>query len=286
MLPPAHSLNDVAHPVFDPSLLPILLLLLATGAFAGLLSGLLGIGGGIFLVPVLLFIFRGLGASDGIVMQLCVGTSTATIVATSIRSVWAHHGRGAVEVGILRAWAPWLAVGAILGVLTATTLKSDTLMLIFGGLATVMGIYMLAGNPNWRLGDSHPGLRVYAPYSGVMGFVCAMIGIGGGTFGVPALTAYGTPINRAIATSAGFGLLISLPASVTYLLASPDDVTLPPFTLGLVSLPAFLAITAMTFVTVPIGARLTHVLPTGRLRKVFALFIILAALNMLRKALF
>ncbi|MGE4324542.1 MAG: sulfite exporter TauE/SafE family protein [Pseudodonghicola sp.] len=262
-----------------------LVILLSAGTFAGLISGLLGIGGGIFLVPVLLLVFHGFDVPDTVIMQLCVGSSTATIVATSLRSVWSHHRRGAVETTILRAWAPWLAGGAVLGVLTATGLKSDTLMLIFGTLAALMGVYMAAGNPDWRLGDSHPGRRIHGPYAGLMGFVCAMMGIGGGTFGVPMLTAYGTPVNRAIATSAGFGLLISLPASVTYLLARPDTTGLPPLTLGLVSLPAFACIVAMTFLTVPLGARLTHVLPAGLLRRIFAVFIILAAINMLLKAL-
>ncbi|WP_108259312.1 sulfite exporter TauE/SafE family protein [Mangrovicoccus ximenensis] len=251
--------------MFDPSPAAFPVLLLATGAFAGILPGLLGIGGGIFLIPVPMIIFRGFEVSDAAIMQLCVGASTAAIAAPSIRSVWPHHRHGAVQLGILRGWAPGLAAGAVLGVVTATSLKSGTPMLVFGTLAALVGGCMLAGNPKWRIAGSLPGPQVHVPYSGAMGFVCAMTGIGGGT-----------PVNRAIAASAGFGLLISLPAAVPCLLAAPADGTVP----------AFAAITAMTFLTVPLGARLTHVLPAAKLRKVFALFIILAALNMLRNALF
>ncbi|ETX30323.1 sulfite exporter TauE/SafE family protein [Roseivivax isoporae] len=258
-------------------------LLLATGGFSGVISGLLGIGGGIFLVPVFLFVFTRFGVSDAVVMQLCVGTSTATVVATSLRSVLSHHKRGAVDVAALRLFAPWLSVGAVGGVIAATSMRSDTLMAVFGTIALVMGFYILAGNPRWRVAETLPRRRVAAPLGGFIGFVCAMMGIGGGTFGVPTLTAFGRSVHVAIATAAGFGLLVSLPAALAYLVRTPSA-PVPPLTAGFVSLPAFAVTVIATFLTVPIGVRLAHVLPAQTLRRVFAAFIILAALNMLRKA--
>lgn len=257
--------------------------LVVSGAIAGVISGLLGIGGGIFLVPVFLFLFSLFGVPDAALMQLCVGTSTATIVATSLRSVATHHKRGAVNIPVLKTWGPWLGLGAIFGVLAATSMRSDTLMAVFGIIAAIMGIYMLAGNPKWRLKDELPGRLVHGPLSLVIGFICAMMGIGGGTFGVPTLTAFGLSVHSAIATSAGFGTLISLPAFVTYLLAGSFEGA-PPLTVGFVNLPTFAIIVAMTFITVPLGVRLAHYLPAQQLRRIFALFIIVAALNMLRKA--
>ncbi|MBT9385316.1 sulfite exporter TauE/SafE family protein [Pseudooceanicola sp. CBS1P-1] len=261
-------------------------ILALTGAFAGVVSGLLGVGGGIFLVPVFLVLFRAFGVSEEVVMQMCVGTSTATIIATSLRSVVTHNGKGAVDWGVLKSWGPAMGLGAVLGVLAATAMHSDTLMAIFGIVAALMGVYMLAGAPRGRLAPSLPGPAVYAPLSGFIGFVCAMMGIGGGTFGVPALSAFGLPVQRAIATSAGFGAVISLPACVTYLLGSTGNAQTLPLTVGYVNLPTFALISLMTCLTVPFGVRLAHVLPAVRLRLIFAFFIILAALNMLRKAFF
>lgn len=267
---------------FDLLLLVVLLAL--TGAFAGIVSGLLGIGGGLFVVPVLLIVFNIVGVDSSVLMQLCVGTSTATVVVTSLRSARVHHRRGTVRTDILKRWAPFLAVGAVAGVLAATSLRSDTLMLLFGVLAVVMGLYIGAGNPNWRLGADLPRLPVRAPLATAMGFVCAMMGIGGGTFGVPTLTAYGVAMQPAIATAAGFGAVLAAPAFVGFLLADPVG-PVPPYTVGYVSMPALAIIVVMTIITVPLGVRLMHVLPTLVLRRVFAFFIVLAGANMIRQAL-
>lgn len=262
----------------------LIVLLAATGAFAGIVAGLLGIGGGLFVVPVLLFVFHLVDVEDAVLMQICVGTSTATVVATSLRSTLVHRRRGTVRMDILARWAPFLAVGAVIGVLVATSLRSDTLMLMFGVLAVVMGAYIAVGNPDWRLGKDVPGLAVRAPMATAMGVICAMMGIGGGTFGVPTLTAYGVALQPAIATAAGFGTVLSAPAVVAFLLAEQAG-PVPPYTIGYVNLPAFVIIVAMTILTVPIGVKLMHVLPGVVLRRVFAFFIVIAGANMIRQAL-
>lgn len=263
----------------------LIILMLITGAFSGVISGLLGIGGGIFLVPVFLFILEHIQAPAENLMQLSVGTSTATIIATSLRSVYSHNKKGSIDWVVLKTWGVWLGLGAIVGVIAATSMRSNTLMAVFGIIGSLMGIYMLLESPKMTLTDKLPPLKIYAPLSTFIGFICSMMGIGGGTFGVPTLTAFARPITTAIGTSAGFGTLISIPACIAYL-AADNSGWAPPLTIGYVSLPAFALITCMTFLTVPYGAKLAHQLPTKLLKRLFALVIIAMALNMLRKAIF
>ncbi|MEL7299274.1 MAG: sulfite exporter TauE/SafE family protein [Pseudomonadota bacterium] len=261
------------------SLLPIAGALLAIGAFAGILAGLLGVGGGIVLVPAFLYSFRALGFDGPDVMQLCVATSLATVVVTSWRSAASHNKKGAVDWEILRAWAPGLVVGAALGVLTAAQLGSGALQLIFGGLAAFVGLYMALGQSSWRLGPVLPlgwGGRAAA---GVMGLLSVLMGIGGGSFGVPTMTLFGVPIHRAVATAAGFGVAIAAPAVLGFLFIEVSG-PVPPFTVGAINLVGFAIIVPMTVLTAPYGARIAHALPAGQLKRVFGAFLLLVAGNM------
>ncbi len=270
----------------DPVLLAKMAGLLAcVGAFAGILAGLLGVGGGIVLVPAFFFVFSNLGFGSAQLMQLCVATSLATIIVTSARSVASHHSKGAVDWAILRAWAPGIAIGAVLGVLVVAQLRTATLQIIFGGLALFVGLYMAFGRQSWRLAGTLPAGLKRAAISPFIGGLSVLIGVGGGSFGVPLLTLHGTPIHRAVATAAGFGLVIAVPSVIGFLLVpmSPED--RPPFTLGLVNLAAFAVVISMTLLTTPFGARLAHQLNPLVLRRVFALFLLLVAGNMIRKAL-
>lgn len=264
------------------TLLPLIAFLLVVGAVAGVLAGLLGVGGGIVLVPSFYYVFQVLGYRSDSIMQVCVATSLATIVVTSWRSVRTHHAKGAVEVGILKGWGPGIVVGALLGSLVATQLRSITLTAIFAGLALVVALYMALSRPHWRLADAMPkGWKRYL-YSPGVGFASVLMGIGGGSFGVPLMTLHGVPIHRAVATAAGFGMLIAVPA-VALFLVLPTDGGLPPYTVGLVNLPAFATIVAMTMLTAPIGAKLAHSTNPVPLKRIFAGFLLLVALNMLRK---
>lgn len=266
------------------TLLPLVAILMATGAFAGVLAGLLGVGGGIVLVPAFFYLFAGLGYGSEDLMQICVATSLATIIVTSARSVMAHHKKGAVEWGILRQWAPLIALGAIAGVLVVAQLRSATLQVIFGVMVLLIASYMLFGKSSWRLSDSLPGGVFRAWFGPLMGLVSVLLGIGGGSIGTPMLTLHGVPIHRAVATSAGFGITIALPSAIAFLLT--DVPHAPPFTVGAVNIPAFLIVIAMTTFTAPVGAALAHRLDAKKLKRVFAVFLMLVALNMLRKALF
>jgi uncharacterized protein len=262
-------------------LLPMALMLCAIGAFAGVIAGLLGVGGGIVLVPAFFYVFEHLGYGGPKLMQVCLATSLATIIVTSLRSALAHNKKGAVDWVILRGWAPFIAAGAVVGVLTASSLKSITLQAIFGTIGIVVGLYMGFGKAEWRLAQTMPGGARRGVIATLVGFLSVLMGIGGGTFGVPLLSLYNTPIHRAVATAAGFGVVIAVPSVIGFLLLGIDGA--PPLTIGAINLPAFLLISAMTMITAPWGVKLAHAMDPKPLKRVFAVFITLVALNMLRK---
>ncbi|SDZ39913.1 Uncharacterized membrane protein YfcA [Jannaschia faecimaris] len=267
------------------TLLPLIAFLLVVGAFAGVLAGLLGVGGGIVLVPAFYYVFQILGYESGSIMQVCVATSLATIVVTSWRSVRAHHAKGAVELAILKGWGLGIVIGALVGSLVATQLRSQTLTAIFAVLALIVAVYMTFSKPNWRLAEVMPTGWKRFIYSPAVGFASVLMGIGGGSFGVPLMTLHGVPIHRAVATAAGFGMLIAVPAVILFLVLPAGD-GLPPFTVGLVNGPAFLIVIAMTMLTAPLGVKLAHSMNPAPLKRAFAFFLFLVALNMLRKAIF
>lgn len=265
-------------------LMQMLAMLLVIGAFAGVLAGLLGVGGGIVLVPSFFYAFQTLGYGGPQLMQICLATSLATIIVTSLRSVLSHHRKGAVDWTILRTWAPGIAVGAILGVLVASSLRSATLQGVFGVLGIVIGLYLGLGRDHWRLGQAMPRGFRRALLSPLVGFLSVLMGIGGGSFGVPLMSLYGVPIHRAVATAAGFGVTIAVPSVAGFLLLSIEPANRPPLTLGAVNLVAFAVVIAMTLITTPWGVRLAHAMNPRPLKRVFAVFLTLVALNMLRKA--
>lgn len=260
------------------------LLLLVIGAFAGVLAGLLGVGGGIVLVPAFFYAFQTLGYGGPELMQMCLATSLATIIVTSVRSVMSHNKKGAVDWEILRGWAPGIVIGAVLGMLVVAQLRSTTLQAIFGGLALVVGLYMGFGRNEWRLGAVMPRGTLRAALSPAVGFLSVLMGIGGGSFGVPLMSLYAVPIHRAVATAAGFGVLIAVPSVIGFLFTPIDPASRPPFTLGAVNGIAFVLVIAMTLITAPLGARLAHAMDPKPLKRVFAFFLVLVAFNMLRRS--
>lgn len=265
-------------------LLPFLGLLLVIGAFAGILAGLLGVGGGIVLVPAFFYTFAALGYDSPQLMQICVGTSLATIIVTSVRSVSSHHKKGAVDWDILRSWGIGIVIGAVVGVFVATQLRSIVLQVVFGVVGLGIGLYMLFGRAEWRLGERMPTGAGRAIGSPVIGFISVLMGIGGGNIGVPLMTLYGVPIHRAVATASGFGVIIAVPAVAGFLFTEID--VKPPLTVGAVNIGAFVIIIAMTLITTPWGAAIAHRMDPKPLKKVFGGFLILVALNMVRKVVF
>lgn len=265
------------------TLLPMLLALIVIGGFAGVIGGLLGVGGGIVLVPAFFYAFGALGYGTGQIMQVCVATSLATIVVTSIRSVSAHNRKGAVDWAVLRSWGPWLVISAAVGVLVAARVPSAALQAVFGVLAGLAGLWMAFGRDSARLGDAMPAEPVRGALASSVGFFSALMGIGGGTFGVPLMTLFAMPIHRAVATASGFGVLIAVPSVLGFLLVQAEGA--PPYTIGAVNLPAFLVVIGTTLLTTPLGVRLAHAMNPKPLKRAFAVFLTLVALNMLRKVL-
>ena len=264
------------------TLLPFVALLLLIGALAGVVGGMLGVGGGIVLVPAFFYAFDELDFDGPSLMQVCIGTSLATIVVTSLRSVRAHHAKGAVDVAMLRVWGPFLVLGSVIGVVVASRLASDVLQAVFGALAGLAGLYMAFGRESWRLGHALPRHPVAGLLAWVVGFLSAIMGIGGGTFGVPLMTLFNVPIHRAIGTASGFGVLIAIPAVIGFLLLAVNEA--PPFSVGAVNLPAFLMVIGTTILTTPYGVKLAHRLDPIPLKRIFAVFLVIVAANMLREA--
>lgn len=265
-------------------LLQMLVLLLAIGALAGVLAGLLGVGGGIVLVPSFFYAFQTLGYGGPQLMQVCLATSLATIIVTSMRSVLSHNRKGAVDWAILRGWGPGIVVGAVIGVLVASQLRSSALQALFGVVGLLIGLYMALGKAEWRLGDEMPKGIKRAILSPIVGFLSVLMGIGGGSFGVPLMSLHGTPIHRAVATAAGFGVIIAVPSVLGFMLMPVDAAAQLPYSVGAVNIPTFLVVIAMTTLTAPLGVKIAHAMDPKPLKRVFAVFLILVALNMLRKA--
>ncbi len=261
---------------------PMALMLTGIGVLAGLVAGLLGVGGGFLLVPAFLYAFTALGYGSELVMQVCLATSLATIVVTSLRGLAAHNRRGAVDWAILRGWAPALALGAVVGVLVAGSLETRALLLIFGVLGTLGGLNLALGAPEARLAKEMPRGAARWGLGGAIGFVAVLMGIGGAMFGVPLMRLCGVPMHRAVGTAVGFGLAIAVPGVATFLAHGWGEPGRPPFTLGLVNLPAFLIVIAMTLMVTPLGVRAAHALDALLLRRLFAAFVIAMALNLLR----
>ncbi|MEM0986481.1 MAG: sulfite exporter TauE/SafE family protein [Pseudomonadota bacterium] len=259
---------------------PLLAALAAAGLVAGLSAGLFGIGGGAVIVPVLFLLLSGMGY-DGSAMHVAVATSLATIIVTSARSASAHHRKGAVDWAVIRGWAPWIGLGAAAGMLVAGAVPGDVLTMIFGVMAMLLAAQLFFGRPTWRLADDMPGGFGRAGFGTAVGGLSALMGIGGGTFGVSLMTVCGRTIHQAVATAAGFGVAIGLPAAIAAIYTGWNVEGRPPGSLGYVSVPAFLLISVFTVTMAPVGAALAHRLEAGKLRKAFGVLLALVALRML-----
>lgn len=265
------------------TLWPLLLTLVATALFAGVLAGLLGVGGGIVLVPVLDVALRAGGVTPQWSMHVAVATSLATIIPTAIASSRAHAARDAIDWSTVRAWAPGMLLGSLAGSLLAARVADATLAALFGGVAILVALKMFLPLDHLRFARTVPHGIVGNTIAAAIGGISSMMGIGGGTLSVPAMTLTGGPIHQAVGTAAFFGLLIALPGTLGYLLATPDA-AMPPLTVGLVSLVALAIVAPCTMLTAPFGARLAHTLPRRRLSQAFGVFLAVVAARMLYRA--
>lgn len=261
-------------------LLPFALALLATGALAGTLAGLLGVGGGIVIVPILYLLLPAFDVPETVRMHLAVGTSLATIVPTGLVSAQSHWKRGGVDTHLLKALGPWVILGVAIGIVIGTRAGGDTLMAVFAAVALVVALHMGLGREGWTLAPKLPRWPGRALIGGWIGGFSVVMGIGGGTLGVPTLSLFGVPIRRAVGTAAALGPVIALPGVVGFIIGGYGRPDLPPYSLGYANLLAFAVIVPATIAFAPLGAWLAHVVRPGWLRKAFALFLFATACRM------
>ncbi len=260
------------------------LTMLVVGLFAGVLAGLFGIGGGIVIVPVLEAAMGLLGVDAAIRMHIAVATSLATIIPTSISSARAHHKRNSVDLEIVKRWAVFVLLGALLGAWIASLVHSRSLALVFATLALLVAAKMVLLPDTRKLTDGIPRGPLVPIIPTAIGVFSSMMGIGGGTFSVMALTLFNQPIHRAVGTAALFGLIISLPGTIGFIVTGWGDPRLPPGNLGYVSLIGVALIAPATVLTAPLGARLAHRLSQKRLSMLFGLFLLLVSMRLFYRA--
>jgi len=266
---------------FITSNIPTFLALLATGVFAGILAGLLGVGGGIVIVPVLFFLFQSFGVSPESAMVVATATSLATIVPTSISSIRSHHQKGNVDFDLLKRWSVFILIGVLLGSWLVTRVDGTWLTGLFGVIATLSALNMLFRTGASALFQQLPGKAGQTVMGTSIGFFSSLVGIGGGTISVPLLTLYNYPAHKAVGTAAAIGLIISLPGALTMLLLGGTPTDAPAGTFGLVNLIGFFCIVPLTVLFAPVGASLAAKLDAAMLKKIFAIVLLITGLRML-----
>ncbi len=252
--------------------------LVAAGVLSGLLAGVFGVGGGTVIVPVLYEVFRVMGVPEDVRMPLCVGTSLAVIVPTSIRSFRGHLRKGAVDTDVLRTWFAPVVIGVALGGYIAADAPAWLFKAVFAVVASLLAFRLLFARDSWRLSDTLPGKAGMRAYGLVIGVASALIGIGGGAISNLLLTLHGRPIHRTVATSSGLGVIISIPGVVAYVIGGwPKMAMLPPLSLGYVSLIGAALMFPTSMLAAPWGVRIAHALSQRRLEIALGLYLVLVA---------
>lgn len=252
------------------------------GVVTGVLAGLFGIGGGAVIVPVLYEVFRILGVSEDVRMQLCIGTSIAIILPTSIRSYLTHRAKGLIVPGVIRMWAIPAVLGVACGAAIAAFAPSAVFRIAFVVIALFIAAKFMFAGDRWNIGDELPGPVPMTGYGFGIGLAGSLMGISGGSLSNIVLTLYGKSIHQAVATSAGLGVPITIAGTVGYILAGlPRRAELPPLSLGFVSLIGVALMAPVSSLVAPYGARLAHRLSRRTLEIVFAIFLMLVSLRFL-----
>jgi uncharacterized membrane protein YfcA len=259
------------------------LLLVAVGALSGFLAGLFGIGGGAILVPVFYECFRLAGVPLDVRMPLCIGTSLAIIIPTSIRSYRAHFARGAVDMEILRQW--WLPVltGVLIGSVIARYAPERLFKIVFVAVAYSAAARLLLARETWKFGDDLPVGPLMKVYGFFVGLLSTLMGIGGGLFSNLLMTFYGRTIHQSVATSSALAVLISIPGAIGYVYAGwpaaaryPDIAALQlPFALGYISLIGAVLVMPTSLLIAPLGVRTAHAMSKRTLEMAFGAYLLI-----------
>jgi uncharacterized membrane protein YfcA len=263
--------------------LELALLLVAVGTLSGFLAGLFGIGGGAILVPVFYECFRLAGVPLDVRMPLCVGTSLAVIIPTSISSYRAHHARGAIDKEILHTWWLPVLVGVITGSVIARYAPERLFKIVFVMVAYSAAVRMLSANENWKIGDDLPKGPLMRFFGLCVGLLATLMGVGGGLFANLLMTFYGRPIHQGVATSAAIAVLVSIPGALGYIYAGwpaaahyPDVAALQaPLALGYVSLIGAILVMPTSLLTAPLGVRVAHALSKKTLERAYGTYLLI-----------
>ena len=263
---------------------PLLILeLAALGLVTGFLAGLLGIGGGMIMVPFISAMLSGRGVEPGLAVKMAIATSMATIIFTSVSSVRAHHKKGAVRWDIVKALAPGIVLGAVVASLGVfALLKGASLYFVFAAFVAFSGSQMFLDKkpaPTRQL----PGTAGLLGAGGVIGALSGLVGAGGGFVSVPFMTWCNVAIHNAVATSAALGFPIALANVVGYVIAGQGLQGVPPYSFGYLWLPALVVIASCSVLMAPLGARAAHALPVKKLKRAFAVVLFTLAIYMLYK---
>lgn len=267
---------------FTPEMIYVIIpILFLTGAAAGILAGLLGVGGGIVIVPVLYLLAEQLGVSAQSAMHMAVGTSLATIIPTSISSARSHHKKGAIDKEIFKSWSLFIILGAAVGGILSKFFDATIMTRFFGIVALVVSINMLVGK-QFIIADKPPkSIPGRTLIGAIIGGFSSLMGIGGGTLSVPLLAMHSTPIHRAVGTSAAFGFLIAVTGTIGFIWSGWSASGRPPMSLGYVNITAVILIIITSTLFAPLGTKLSHWLNAAHLRKAFGVLLIIASMNML-----
>jgi len=269
----------------DVELVWFFLTLCAAGAVAGITAGIFGNGGGFVVVPALLLVLPAFVEVETEVMRVAIGTSLATIVISSARSVQAHHQRGAVDFQILRDWLIWLVIGVGVGLYIASISNSVWLISVFAGGVLVYSVYFLFPNFMTFFGNNFSMPKGFgrASLASFLGGFSALLGIGGGTITVMTMVMCKRSIHQSVATAAGVGFIIGVPGAIGFLVMGLGAENLPAGSLGYINIPALLAICAISVVTAPIGVNLAHRLDEFFLKRLFGVYLAIVSVSMFYK---
>jgi len=252
----------------------------AIGIAAGMLAGLLGIGGGIVTIPCLILTFHYLHIPPSMMMHLAIGTSLASMVFNSLSSLYSHHRKKGVIFSVVKPMALGVIVGSFVGAYIAKLLPSHFLQIFFGVFECLLGLRFLLPEAKIKKKRSMPGFFGLSGIALGVSTLSTMLGIGGGLINVPVLTHYHVPMKKAIGTSSALSFLISLTGAMFFLAMGIQD-THYPYTYGFIYIPAFIVISIVAFFAAPWGVKLAHLLPTDILRRVFGVVLVLAGLSMI-----
>jgi uncharacterized protein len=255
--------------------------LIIGGLVTGFLAGLLGIGGGGIIVPVLYELFGFMGVDDEVRLHIAVATSLAIIVPTSVQSLRSHWKRGAVDVAVLRRLALWVVAGAILGVFIGSHAPASFLKIVFVVSMSAMALRIALGDGRVIAEEKLPGLPWDAFVGIFIGVISTLIGIGGGSYITAYMKLFGWPIHKAVATAAGFGPVIAIPAVIGYIVEGWGLPSLPPLSFGFVSVLGLVIVAPVSVLSAPLGVRVAHGLPKRKLEYAFIAFMLLVSLRFL-----